>query len=185
MRKIWAKYVLAIGVGTLAMFSQGCKRQVAPAQTGGAVVPRARPEPSFAPLPFEAPVDTVEQPSQVSHRHRAPAPQVASAPVVRQPVEVDVVALQGRQDAKLLQQQEAASQRQQQELNVEVEQSQKAQDEEQNEPRIQDAPGPTPGSGIQDAPTLAPHQGIQDAPGPAQTLPQPQTAPEPQTAPQV
>jgi hypothetical protein len=49
--------------------------------------------------------------------------------------------VQRRQDARLLQEQQAASQRQQQELNQEIEEDTRTQQQMEAEPRIQDIPG--------------------------------------------
>jgi hypothetical protein len=179
MQRIWTKLILAAGVGAMAMLPQGCKRQVpAPAQTVAAPV-RVKPVQGVDPLPIPDPVADAEQPtSQARHRRRGNFSQPVQPPVDTSQADAQAAAAQQKQqDAVLFQQQQAASQRQQQELNQQVQASQKAREEEQSEPRIQDAPGPSPGSAIQDAPGLESGQGIQDAPGPAQTMPQPQTAP--------
>jgi hypothetical protein len=146
MRQVWAKYVLAVGVIVL---SQGCKRQPAPApaQTGGSVVPRAIPAPNFDPLPIEdSGTDTGRLP-QVRHRRRIASSPVAPAPVVVDNSQADAQAAEQRQreeDEKLLKEQEAASQKQQQELDKQVQESQKILDQQQAEPRIQDAPSAPP-----------------------------------------
>jgi hypothetical protein len=49
--------------------------------------------------------------------------------------------VQRRQDARLLQEQQAASQRQQLELNQEIDEDTRTQQEMEAEPRIQDIPG--------------------------------------------
>jgi hypothetical protein len=51
-----------------------------------------------------------------------------------------VAAAQGLEDARLLQQQQAASQRQQEELDQEIEQELKTQQDMEAEPRIQEIP---------------------------------------------
>jgi len=177
MRKTLVKGFLAVGVGAMAMLPQGCKR-TAPAPTPAAA-PRTAPAPRFEPFPNDGAVeDTGVPPQPVRHRRRE-LPQAVQALDVQETA-AQVEAEQRKRDAALLLQQEAASQKQQQELNRMVQQSQKAQEEEQGEPRIQDAPGPAPGSRIQEAPGPPPAPRIQDAPGPSQTLP-----PQPQTPPQV
>ncbi len=180
MQRIWTKFILAVGVGSVAMLPQGCKRQApAPAQTVAAPA-RVKPVQGIDPLPIPAPVADTEKPtSQARRRRRGSFPQPVQPPVDTSQADAQAAAVQQRQqDAALLQQQQAASQRQQQELNQQVQASQKAREEEQLEPRIQDAPGPSPGAAIQDAPVLEPSQRIQDAPGPAQTMPQQQAPPQ-------
>jgi hypothetical protein len=180
MQRIWTKLILAAGVGAVAMFPQGCKRQApAPAQTVAAPA-RVKPVQGIDPLPIPDPVaDAEQQTSQVRHRRRGNLPQPVQPLVDTSQADAQAAAAQQKQqDAALLQQQEAASQRQQQELNQQVQESQKAREQDQSEPRIQDAPGPSPGASIQDAPGPESGRGIQDAPGPAQTMPQPQTAPQ-------
>jgi hypothetical protein len=151
----------------------------------------------------DGPMPKTTQPATPSRR--AVLPQMVESPPDPQKIAAQAEELQRQQDGRLWQQQEAASQKAQQELNQEVEQGQKEQEQMENEPRIQDAPGPEqmgfpagleqqnePGQDeerIQDAPgpaqTLSGQPGqeaprIQDAPGPAQTMPQPQPQPQPQ-----
>lgn len=79
---------------------------------------------------------------------------------------------QRRQDAMLLEQQQAASRRQQQELDEEVRLSTEATQRMEAEPRIQDSP-PAPQWSFQPgegAPEQENDSRIQDAPGPAETL---------------
>jgi hypothetical protein len=145
MQRVWVKCVLAVGV---MVFSQGCKRQAvpAPAQTGGAVVPRATPAPNFDPLPSDDTVADTGRLSQVRHRRRVVPPAVP-APVAVDNSQADAQAAEQRQreeDEKLLKEQEAASQKQQQELDKQLQQSQKILDQQQAEPRIQDAPPALP-----------------------------------------
>jgi hypothetical protein len=190
MRKTLAKGFLAVGVGAMTMLSQGCKR-TAPAPTPAAA-PRSAPAPRFEPFPNDGAVeDTGALPQPVRHRRRE-LPSTVQTADVQQETAAQVEAEQRKRDAALLQQQEAASQKQQLELNRIVQQSQKAQEEDQGDPRIQDAPGPEPGSRIQDAPGPSPGPRIQDAPGPApgsriQDAPGPSQPmpPQPQTPPQV
>ncbi|WP_158794833.1 hypothetical protein [Granulicella sp. L60] len=186
-----ARCVMVTGLGVAAILMQGCKQKVAPVSVQPVVrtVPRAPLPPDFdAPLPAEDP-DTSQSAAVHRQRRAAPQPVQLPAPVVRFDAEA-ADAVQRRQDARLLQQQEAASQAQQKELNQVVDRSVKAQQQMEAEPRIQDAPtggfAPVPeGPRIQDAPGPAqtlPHQPgqeeedeprIQDAPGPAQTQPTP------------
>jgi hypothetical protein len=190
MREMLARCVMVTGLGVAALLTQGCKQKVAPAPVQPVVqrVPHAPSPPDFdAPLPAEDP----ETSQAAVHRQRRAVlqPVQPPAPVVRFDAEA-AGAAQRRQDARLLQQQEAASQAQQKELNQVVDRSVKAQQQMEAEPRIQDAPtggfAPVPeGPRIQDAPgpaqTLPSQPGqqeddeprIQDAPGPAQTQPAP------------
>jgi hypothetical protein len=98
-------------------------------------------------------------------------------------------AMQREQDERLLQRQQADSQRQQQEQERAVEQWVKTVQAQQDEPRIQDAPGPAQTGllpGVPPPPSQPSNedeQRIQDAPGPAQTIPAPQPQPEPEPEP--
>ena len=158
----------AVALGLAAILMQGCKQKAAPivAQPVVRTIPRA------APVPSDFPPDAVEPDSNVvasrPRRRKFVAP-----PVVVQPPAIHTEAAeeaQQRRDAALLKQQESASQRQQQELNGVVQQSLKIQQDQQAEPRIQEAP---------EQPLTPPtqpgqeEQRIQDAPGPAQTAPAP------------
>jgi hypothetical protein len=198
------KGALVVGLGLAALVVGGCKQKVAvtPVQP---VVLRSVPK---VPSPF-GPMEDLPDPDAVKGNGtqvRAPR----HAPVVRVPpsppsgpspeaLAAAAAMAQKAQDTRLLQDQQAASQRQQKELDQTVQQSIKATQQMQEEPRIQDAPGPAPdggiqdapgpvpGDGIQDAPGPTPGDGIQDAPGPAQTNPppaQPQPA-QPEPAPQL
>jgi hypothetical protein len=142
MRETVARCVFAIGTGLALMAAQGCKRHAASAPVQPVVrsVPRVQPDFPVGPLPVED-VDTGATPRGDRTRRQ----QVQ--PVQVQSVEgqaAAAAALQRQQDAVLLQQQQAASQRQQEELNRDIEETVKAQQEMQAEPRIQDAPGATP-----------------------------------------
>jgi hypothetical protein len=116
----------------------------------------------------------------VHHAARRAAPPVVQAP--RPVVDPEALAEAQRQrDASLLQGQQAASQRQQQELNGVVQRSLKIQQDQQAEPRIQDAPEvpitqqPVPG---QEAPRI---QDNPNVPPPQQAEPeQPETNPAPE-----
>jgi hypothetical protein len=178
MRRIWAKNILAVGVGLAAMLSQGCKRHTTPAPAPTERVFRRSaptPAPSVDLFPDTPAPDTAPQ----ARRHRVEIPEAAPSPVNSQQAAAEARAQQRAQDARLEQQQEAASQKAQRELDHEVEQSQKVQDQMQQEPRIQDAPGPEqmglpPGLDGQPNQLGQEPPRIQDAPGPAQTQPQPQ-----------
>ena len=84
--------------------------------------------------------------------------------------------LQRQKDAALLKQQQADSLRQQREQEAAVRRRAKQVQEQQNEPRIQDAPGPAETGALPGYPPPPPRNDqdaprIQDAPGPAQTIP--------------
>jgi hypothetical protein len=140
------------------------------------------PVPALEPVPDDQPV------RQQARRRRVemPPPQV-EAPIDRRAVDAQAAALQRQEDARLWQQQTAASQKAQQELNQEVDESTKAQQKMQAEPRIQDAPEfsqpPLP-AGLATQP-LQPGQEpprIQDGPpasaAPVQPVPPPPAAPQ-------
>jgi len=168
-----------------AMLAQGCKRKAEPV----AAQPVVRSAPRVSePSPSDFPADNAPVPdanaatSRQPRRRRVVAPQVEQAPQT-----VDAQAAeeaQQRRDAALLKQQESASQKQQQELNGVVQQSLKIQQEQQAEPRIQDAPEPPASVYSQSQQQGQDEPRIQDAPGPAQTNPAPATA-QPQGPPQV
>jgi hypothetical protein len=158
------------------------------------VVPRAVPEPIPDFFADDDPMPKMGQPQAQLRKVVLPLPAVVEPPQPDpQQVAAEAEERQREQDGRLWQQQEAASQKAQEELNQEVERGQKEQERMENEPRIQDAPGPEQmglpagleqpeEERIQDAPgpaqTLSAQPGqesgprIQDAPGPAQTLPQ-------------
>ena len=155
-------------VGLALMVGQGCKKKQVPAAARPVVrmVPRSA-TPDFPDSPPQTVV--LDQPAHHSVRRAAPAPVVrAPRPVIDQAA---LEAAQRQKDAVLLQSQQAASQRQQQELNGVVQRSAKVQQDQQNEPRIQEAP---------EAPLTPPGapagQRIQDNPNPP--TPQPPAAPE-------
>jgi hypothetical protein len=181
MRKSLGTWLLAVGVGTMAMLPWGCKRHAVPAPTPAAALRTApAPPPRFEPFPSDTgAVNDKPSPLPIRRTRRENLPQAEPAPE-SQETEEQAEEQQRQLDAGLLRQQEAASQRQQQELNWMVQQSQKAQEEQQEEPRIEDAPGPAPSEPIQDAPEPAPGPRIQDAPGPSQMVPpvQPEAPPE-------
>jgi hypothetical protein len=126
-------------VGLAVMLGQGCKQKPAPVVAQPVVLktPRvARPEvPAYVP-PMED--DAVTQaPRQPRHHVVARVDPTPVQPVVNNEA---VAAAQRQRDATLLQQQQVASQRQQQELNGVVQRSVKITQDQQNEPRIQEAP---------------------------------------------
>jgi hypothetical protein len=167
---------MTIGVGLAAMFSQGCKRHAAPAPVQTERI--ARPS---APMPAPSVdlfTDTPPDMTQPRRRHRVEMPPPAPPAVDNQQAEAEAVARQKEQDARLEQQQEAASQKAQREIDQEVEQRQKQQEQMEEEPRIQDAPGPEqmglpPGLEGQTSQPGQDEPRIQDAPGPSQTIAQP------------
>jgi hypothetical protein len=160
------------GLVTLALFTlavNGCKQKAAPpAQPVVRSTPRAS-----GPVPSDFPSNDAPVPDSSTVNLRQPrrrsvvAPQVDQTPIDAQAAQE----AQERRDAALLKQQEAASQRQQQELNGVVQQSLKIRQEQQAEPRIQDAPEPPPTVYSQSSQQGQDEQRIQDAPGPSQTNP--------------
>jgi hypothetical protein len=161
-----------VAVGLALMVGQGCKKKQVPAAAQPVV--RTVPRPATPDFPDGPPQTVVlDQPAHHSVRRAAPAPVVrASRPVVDQAA---LDAAQRQKDAVLLQSQQAASQRQQQELNGVVQRSYKFQQDQQAEPRIQEAPEvpinqPLPGfpnQRIQDNPS-APQQQQAEPEQPAQ-----------------
>ncbi len=181
MRDGLAKVGGVVAFGLAVIWVQGCKQKVAPV----AVQPVIRSTPRVSgPTPSDFPPDDTPVPDANAVASRQPRRRRVAPPQVDQTPAVDAQAAQEaqqRRDAALLKQQEAASQRQQQELNGVVQQSLKIQQEQQAEPRIQNAPGP-PASLFSQPGEDEPR--IQDAPGPAQANPvpaptQPQSAPQP------
>jgi hypothetical protein len=164
MAKVSGVVALVLAV----MLAQGCK-QKAPSVVAQPAV-RSTPRVS-EPVPSEFPPDDAVVPDA----NVAPRPRrrkVVAPPVIPPPA-VDTEAaeeVQRRRDEALLKQQESSSQRQQQELNGVVQQSLKLQQEQEAEPRIQEAPeqplSPPTQPGQEE-------QRIQDAPGPTQTAPAP------------
>ena len=144
MRGIFAKSVVAMVAGFALMVAQGCRKQAPTAvQPVVSSVPQVRPNFAVGPLPVED-LDYGAPPRVDRTAFRRPQ----LVPMQVQPVEVQrpdvqaaaVAEVQRRQDARLLQQQEAASERQQEELDQEIEQNVRAQQEMEAEPRIQDVP---------------------------------------------
>ena len=119
-------------------------------------------------------------------RRRALARQQPSqaAPAGTANVRVAPTAAQRTRDAQILAAQQAQSAETARENNAVTRQAVRDQQQQQAEPRIQDAPGPgsQPLAGdpaVQPAQPADPPR-IQDAPGPAQTLPKAPPAPAPQ-----
>lgn len=143
MRNIRTKSFLMAAMGLAMVLPQGCKRKPAQVQSNVPVrttipqvgLPDGEPLPIDESMPHSSPAPQVRQ-------HPAPIVRVPSAPV---DTDEQVEARQRQQDQRLYERQEAASQKAQRELDVEVQRSQKAQDDMQAEPRIQEAPGPPPG----------------------------------------
>lgn len=157
--------VVVVGLATmLSIGFAGCRQKSSPPVVQQPVAsPHVRVPRYVDPMPVEE--EDIPAPSH-PHRHAAPAPVIHVVPVEN--TDADEAA-QRAQDARLLQQQQAASQHQQEDVNQTVQQSIKQTLQMQQEPRIQSAPGPSqdPNVRIQDAPGPAPApQGIQDAPGP-------------------
>jgi hypothetical protein len=110
---------------------------------------------------------------------RENAPPSAPAP--------DETTKQKTADRRLLRQQEAQSANEEQQQNTVLQQVEARRAEQQNQVRVQDAPGPAQTGVVPAAgPPVAPinnGRDIQDAPGPTQTLPQPAQTPPVQTSP--
>jgi hypothetical protein len=128
------------------MVAQGCKKQAAPAPVQRVVlsVPRVQPDFALGPLPFEDDVNAGAMPRVVNReapRRQPVQPEHLLAQVKIADVQSEAVAeAQRLQDARLLQEQQAASERQQEELNEEIERDVRTQEEMEAEPRIQDIP---------------------------------------------
>jgi hypothetical protein len=158
MRGMVARCVVAMGAGLALMMAQGCRKQAAaPASVEPAVRSVARVQPDF---PWRSlPVEDVDagvtpridrglrqwQQVQPAPVQRAPVQRVQVQPMQEQVRRVDVqneavAAAQRLEDARLLEQQQAASQRQQEELDQEIEQELKTQQDMEAEPRIQEIP---------------------------------------------
>lgn len=176
-----AKGAGLVAVGLALIVGQGCKKKQAPAPVQPVV--RTVPRPAEPDFPDDAPPLPVVADQVAHHAVRRVAPPVVQAPT---PV-VDPEALaeaQRQRDASLLQQQQTASQRQQQELNGVVQRSLKVQQDQQAEPRIQDAPEvpitqqPVPGQEeqrIQDNPNMpAPEQAEPEQPEQPDANPSPE-----------
>ncbi|MDQ2833085.1 MAG: hypothetical protein M3Y50_04925 [Acidobacteriota bacterium] len=187
---VWLPVVLLPVV--LLSVVQGCKGHAVPAtvQPLERSVPKVKQPEIPGPLPIE---DAAPAGKSGRGGHRR---SLAEQPNVPAPAPSDAVAAaaQGRRDARLLQQQEAASQAQQRQLNEQVQQGVRAREQMQAEPRIQSAPEPPASSGlgpdaprIQDSPAGVPGANggreaprIQDAPGPSQTARPTQPEAQPQ-----
>jgi len=154
MRRSLAALVLA---GLAAMGVSGCKRHSAPvtAQPVVRTLPPIKTRPDF-PMGSLPPAHIEES---VPAGGRQSPRRIEAQPSGLSPVETQaaLAAAQRRQDAALLQQQQAASRQQQEELNRQIEQSVRAQQKVDTEPRIQEAPEkpstqPAQPQGIQDQP---------------------------------
>jgi hypothetical protein len=146
---------------------------------------------SLLPMPFQAqqstltpqvqagstPPATTTAPVKHTKKHRPGAASTAAPAKSCSAGGIDETPAQRAQDQKLLQQQSQDSQATKQVNDQQVQAFDASQKKVQNEPRIQDAPGPaqtaTPGT-TKPADT----QGIQEAPGPAQTSPPATPAPQ-------
>lgn len=137
-----AKWTVAIGAGCALMVAQGCRRRTAAAPVQQVVqhVVRAQPDFPVGPLP----VEDVDSGTVPKVEREAPISRPAEPVQVQvQPAEVQAGALaeaERQQDARLLEEQQAASDRQQQELNQEIDENLRTQEEIQAEPRIQEIP---------------------------------------------
>jgi uncharacterized protein (DUF1800 family) len=181
----WAAGVVTFGVavGLGGVLMQGCKRPAPPPPQTRTVV--RQPVRSLEAVPAPEPVPDDDQPMRSqARRRRVDMPQPVEAPIDRRAVDAQAAALQRQQDARLWQQQTAASQKAQRELNQEVDESVKAQQKQQEEPRIKDAPEfsqpPLPAGMV--AQPVQPGQEpprIQDAP-PASAAPVQPPSPAPQ-----
>jgi hypothetical protein len=144
MRETVARCVVAMSAGLALIVAQGCKKQIAPvaAQPVVSSVPQVRLDFPVGPLPVED-VDPGATPriDRMAVRRPPEMEQVQVQPVQGADARAAAAAEAQRwQDARLLQQQEAASERQQEELDQEIEQDQKTEQEMETEPRIQDVP---------------------------------------------
>jgi hypothetical protein len=147
MGKTVAGCVVAMSAGLALIVAQGCKRQAAPAAMLPVVsssVPRVQPNFALGPLPVEdVDPDAMSRVDRTAGRRPPQVQQAQVQPVQVQRADVQAAAVaeaERRQDARLLEQQEAASERQQEELDQEIEQDLKTQQEMEAEPRIQDIP---------------------------------------------
>jgi hypothetical protein len=172
IRTRWAANALALSVGFAVILSEGCKRYVAPAPAPTGAVRSATPKVvSNLSTDFFTDDDPMPKTTQAApHPRRVVSQQAEVSPPEPQKVAAQAEELQRQQDGRLWQQQEAQSQKAQEELNQEVERAQKEQDQMENEPRIQDAPGPEQ-MGLPTGLEQPEEERIQDAPGPAQTMP--------------
>jgi hypothetical protein len=142
-----------MAAGLASMMAQGCRKQAAaPASVEPAVRSVARVQPDF-PLGslLVEDVDAGVTPRidrglrQWQQVQPAPVQRVQVQPMQEQVRRVDVqneavAAAQRLEDARLLEQQQAASERQQEELDQEIEQELKTQQEMEAEPRIREIP---------------------------------------------
>ena len=144
MQRMFAISVVAIGAGFALIAAQGFRKHSAPAPVQQPVIRssvRVQPEFALGPLPVEEVDDRVATPRVDRAALERPQVQPVQTQVQRVDVQNEAVAAAQRlEDARLLQQQEAASQRQQEELDQEIEQELKTQQEMEAEPRIQEIP---------------------------------------------
>jgi hypothetical protein len=183
MRERFAKCFVAVGLGLAMVVAQGCKRKAALPQPAAFSVPRVPTDFVVGALPFES--DDVSATPKVARVARQQPVQLIQVQGTNDQDAAIAAEAQRRQDATLLQEQQAASTKQQQELDRQVQQNLKMEQEVQEEPRIQEAPemplptfqqGPFPSF----QPTQEPPR-IQDNPGsPAQMVPVPPPPPSPQ-----
>ena len=141
MREAVAKCLVAVGAGMALMLAQGCRKQAAPAPATVVFnLPQVQLNFAGGPLPVED-VDSGAAPrvEGVAQRQQQVQP-VQEERGDAQAAAAAAVEAQRLQDARLLQEQEAASERQQEELDQEIEQDLKMQQEMEAEPRIQDIP---------------------------------------------
>jgi hypothetical protein len=184
VRDSLAKFGGVVALVLAALWVDGCKQRVAPVALQPVI--RSTPRP-IGPMLSDFPPNDASVPDANAVASRQPRIRRVAAPQVVPTPTVDVQAVeeaQRRRDGELLKQQESASQRQQQELNGVVQQSLKIQQEQQAEPRIQDAPEPPPWLFSQPTQLGQDEPRIQDAPGPAQINQVPAPT-EPQGSPQL
>jgi hypothetical protein len=169
MRMSWTRNAGLIVLGLSIMLGEGCKRQPPPVVSQPTVPPAPRVATPIPPdFSAEPPPDTdagSQTPLRRPRRRVMPQVNQPQGPTLDQQA---IAEAQKRRDAKLLEQQTAASQRQQEELNGVVQKSMKIQQDQQAEPRIQEAPQvpiTQPAASGPDAPR------IQDNPVPPQTAP--------------
>lgn len=160
MRRTGLAWVLGFGLTMIAGVS-GCKRHSAPvpAQPVVRTLPPIKTRPDF-PMGSVPPARIEEGPSVGARQDLRRTVVPPSGPSAAE-TQTALAAAQRRQDAALLQQQQAASRRQQEELDHQIEQSVRAQQQMDAQPRIQEPP---------EKPMTQPSQpqGIQDKlPGPA------------------
>jgi hypothetical protein len=139
MRKTFAVWFVAAGVGLAALTVRGFKRHVAPALAQSVVrtPPPVNTVPDFSTDPL--PVKNVDE-GAFSNRSARGRMEVQPEPVQQADMQTDEIEVQREQDERLLRQQEVESQRQQQELDQQIEEDMRARQEVQSEQRIQEPP---------------------------------------------